>query len=125
MDDDFEALEEMADALQSYGLDVHTATDEETALEQALKYSPEFVMMDYLLRGSTGLNAVGEIHKHLPDTKIIMISGFEDLFSVVTSMNSVNDGVIAVLRKPLSMDSIARFISNQLEQKNKELRAAK
>lgn len=74
-------------------------------------------MMDYLLRGSTGLNAVGEIHKHLPDTKIILISGFEDLFSVVTSMNSVNDGVIAVLRKPLSMDSIARFISNQLEQK--------
>lgn len=36
VDDDVEALEEMADALQSYGLDVHTATDEETALDRPL-----------------------------------------------------------------------------------------
>jgi DNA-binding NtrC family response regulator len=116
VDDDIEALEEMADALQDYGLTVHTASDEDMALKQALEHRPEFIIMDYLLRGSTGTDAVKAIHKFLPDTQVIMISGFEDLCRVVTLTNS---GVIAVLKKPLSIDSIGRFINNRLEQKKR------
>jgi DNA-binding NtrC family response regulator len=50
-----------------------------------------------------------------------MISGFEDLCRVVTTTNS---GVIAVLKKPLSIDSIGRFINNRLEQKNRKSKVA-
>jgi DNA-binding NtrC family response regulator len=48
-----------------------------------------------------------------------MISAFDDLSRVVTSTNS---SVIAVLKKPLSIESIGRFISNQLDQKNQRPR---
>jgi DNA-binding NtrC family response regulator len=119
VDDDPEALEEMADALEDFGLTVYTAVNEVIALELALKHRPEFVIMDYLLRGYTGVEAINEIHKVLPETKVIMISAFDDLSRVVTSTNS---SVIAVLKKPLSIESIGRFISNQLDQKNQRPR---
>jgi DNA-binding NtrC family response regulator len=119
VDDDPEALEEMADALEDFGLTVYTAVNEVIALELALKHRPDFVIMDYLLRGYTGVEAINEIHKVLPETKVIMISAFDDLSRVVTSTNS---SVIAVLKKPLSIESIGRFLSNQLDQKNQRPR---
>ena len=119
VDDDPEALEEMADALEDFGLTGYTAVNEVIALELALKHRPDFVIMDYLLRGYTGVEAINEIHKVLPETKVIMISAFDDLSRVVTSTNS---SVIAVLKKPLSIESIGRFISNQLDQKNQRPR---
>ena len=109
----------MADALEDFGLTVYTAVNEVIALELALKHRPDFVIMDYLLRGYTGVEAINEIHKVLPETKVIMISAFDDLSRVVTSTNS---SVIAVLKKPLSIESIGRFISNQLDQKNQRPR---
>jgi YesN/AraC family two-component response regulator len=71
----------VADALLGYGLEVYTASNEEMALKLAYEHRPEFILMDYLLRGSTGTDAVKAIHKHLPNTQVIMISGFEDLCS--------------------------------------------
>jgi len=107
VDDDIEALEEMADALQDYGLVVYTASNENMALELALEHRPEFIIMDYFLRGSTGIEVVKVIHKSLPEIKVIVISGFEDLCRLLTTINS---DVIAVLKKPLSIDSIGRYI---------------
>jgi two-component system response regulator YesN len=115
VDDDSKALEEMAEALKDFGLTVYTAVNEAVALELALKHRPDFVIMDYLLQGYTGLEAIKEIHKVLPETKVIMISAFDDLFRIVTSTNS---SVIAVLKKPILIDSIGRIISDPLDQKN-------
>jgi CheY-like chemotaxis protein len=56
--DDIEALEEMADTLQDYGLTVHTARNEGMALKLAHEHHPEFIIMDYLLRGYSGTEAV-------------------------------------------------------------------
>ena len=57
IDDDIEALEKMADALQDYGLVVYTA-NENMALELTLEHQPEFIIMDYFLRGTTGIEVV-------------------------------------------------------------------
>jgi DNA-binding NtrC family response regulator len=117
VDDDIEALEEMADALQYHGLVVYTASNENMALELALKHRPEFIIVDYFLHGSTGIEVVKAIHNSLPETQVIMISGFEDLSRLITNTNS---DVIAVLKKPLSIDSIGCYIFNKLEQKNQK-----
>jgi DNA-binding NtrC family response regulator len=117
VDDDIDALEEMGDALQDHGLKVYTASDVEVALSLAKKHRPEFILMDYLLRECTGAEAVSEILKFLPGAQVIMMSAFDDLACRVTSVDS---NVIAILKKPLSINSIIRFISNKLEQKKKE-----
>ncbi len=111
----------MADALQDYWLIVYTASNESMALELALRHRPEFIIMDYFLHGFTGIEVIKVIHNSLPEIQVIMISGFEDLCRVVTTTNS---GVIAVLKKPLSIDSIGRFINNRLEQKNRKSKVA-
>ncbi|MFT5550316.1 MAG: DNA-binding NtrC family response regulator, partial [Candidatus Azotimanducaceae bacterium] len=107
VDDDIEALEEMADALQDYGLIVYTASNESMALELALRHRPEFIIMDYFLHGFTGIEVIKVIHNSLPEIQVIMISGFEDLSRLITTTNS---DVISVLKKPLSIDSIGRYI---------------
>ncbi|MCH8104872.1 MAG: response regulator [Proteobacteria bacterium] len=122
VDDDIDALEEMADALQDYGLKIHTASDGDAALMLANEHRPEFILMDYLLHGSTGVETAFAIRKFLPGVQIIMISAFENLNSVVTIKNC---GVIAVLRKPLSMNSIGRFISTRLTHKKRQLKSLK
>jgi DNA-binding NtrC family response regulator len=119
VDDDIDALEEMGDALQDYGLEVYTASDVGVALMLAKKHRPEFILMDYLLRECTGAEAVSEILKFLPGVQVIMMSAFDDLACRVTSVDS---NVIAVLKKPLSINSITRFISNKLDQKKEQLK---
>ena len=88
----------------------------------ANEHRPEFILMDYLLHGSTGLEIASKIRKYLPGVQIIMISAFENLNRVVTTMNS---GAIAVLQKPLSIDSIGRFISNRLASNKRQPKSLK
>jgi DNA-binding NtrC family response regulator len=112
VDDDIEALEEMAESLQSHSLTVYTASNAELAVKLAEEQLPAFIIMDYLLPGRTGTEAVSEIHKFLPETQVIMISAIDDLVSLV---NATDFGIVAVLKKPLSIDTIGRFIENKLK----------
>ena len=114
VDDDVEALEEMEESLQGYGLKVYAASNVGQALKIAKEQRPEFIIMDYLLSGYTGIQAIDEIHKFLPETQVIMISAFDDLAHRVSAADF---GVVAVLKKPLSMESIGRFIKNKLSSK--------
>ncbi len=112
VDDDTEALEEMADALENNGLEVYIASGVDLALELARKQRPKFIIMDYLLRGCTGTEAASEIHKFLPGTQIIMISALDGLAQLMTATDF---GEIVILKKPLSMDRISCFIKSRLD----------
>lgn len=118
VDNDVEALEEMAEALRDDGLTVHTASNEHAALKLAKEHRPEFIIMDYLLDGYTGTEVVNDIYKLLPETQVIMISAFEGLSRIMRTMNS---GVIDVLQKPLTIDTLCLFIRSKLEQKHQQL----
>ena len=120
VDDDVKALEEMTDALHDYGLTVHTATNQIMAMKLAYEHRPEFIIMDHFLPGYTGLESVNDIHKFLPKTRVIMISGFEDVFNIVRTSKGVSSCVVAVLKKPLQMDGIGKYICSQLEQAHQD-----
>lgn len=122
VDDDIDALKEMSDALQDHGLVVYTASEVDLALELAKEHRPEFVIMDFCLHGCTGTEVVHEVRKFLPETQVIMISAFDDLARLVTA---IDYSVIAVLKKPLSIDSICNFISNKIEYKKRQSRTIK
>ncbi|MFT4819685.1 MAG: two-component system OmpR family response regulator [Candidatus Pseudothioglobus sp.] len=113
VDDDIEALEEMADALRDYGLSVYSASSA-MALKLANKHRPEFIVMDYLLPHFSGVETIKAIRTTLPDTQVIIISAFEGLSRIAKTINS---GAVAVLREPLSMESIGCFIKNKIVHK--------
>ena len=112
----------MAEALQSYGLTVHTAINESMALKLAKEHRPKFIITDYLLDGYTGTEVVSAIHKFLPGTQTIIISAVEGLSRLVTTVNS---DIITVLKKPFSIDLLSLFICNKLVQKHQQFRPIK
>ncbi len=112
VDDDLDTLEEMAEALRDRGLTVHQAGNAREALSQAEKNRPAFVLMDFNLPGVNGLKTVSVMRKFLPGATYIMISGHDDFCRLATTKNTKT---FAVLKKPVSMNSIARFIRNKLD----------
>lgn len=112
VDDDPDALEEMTEALRDYGLTVHPAADGAQALLLADQHKPAFVLMDYNLPGIDGLETASALRRFLPHATVIMMSGLDDFCRVATTENT---GTFAILKKPLTMNSIARYIRNRLD----------
>lgn len=109
VDDDPDALDEMADGLRDVNLTVLTATNSKDALELAGEHRPAFVLMDFSLPGMNGLDTVMAMQGFLPDTTFIMMSGNDDFCRIATTSNTKT---FAILKKPLAMGGIARFIQN-------------
>jgi DNA-binding NtrC family response regulator len=112
VDDDKDALEEMVDTLRDYNLNVLPATDANEAIILAKQHEPAYVIMDFNLPKTNGLDAVTAMRKFLPETTYIMISGNQEFCQVATTSNTK---VFAILQKPISMDGISRFIKTSLE----------
>lgn len=78
-DDDPLARRMVRDALQDGGLVVvGEAADGTEAVELALHYRPDVVLMDVLMPGTDGIAAVQRIRAKAPDVRIVMLSTSDD-----------------------------------------------
>lgn len=111
VDDDVAALEEMTEAMRDRNLTVHAAANSATAILMAAEHKPSFILMDYKLPDVNGLETVSSIRRFLPDAIIVMMSVVDDFCELATIQNTQTDGI---LRKPLPISSIARFIQARL-----------
>jgi len=112
VDDDKYALEEISEALSDNELDVYKATNSDSAVLLAKEYKPKFILMDYNLPDANGIKTIEEIRTFLPKVEVIMMSGHDDFIDKATLSNT---GSIAVLKKPLSVETISRYIHNMLD----------
>ena len=65
---------------------VAEAATEEEAVTQALKHSPDVILMDIRLSGGNGIEACEKIMGQRPNTKIIMLTSYaedEMLFAAI------------------------------------------
>lgn len=58
------------------------------AVQHCKKLNPDVVVMDIGLQGLNGVEATTEILRHSPDTKIIILSMYDDEHSVVSAIRS-------------------------------------
>lgn len=91
---------------------VETFEDAESALEKIDADPPDLVLMDIGLPQMSGVRALEQIKFKHPDVLVIMITGFEDVETVVKSMRL---GAYDYVTKPLHMDSLTNSIRNALE----------
>lgn len=84
----------------------------EKAIEAMRKNSPDLVLLDIGLPGMSGVSALEKIKALNPDTLVIMITAYEDIKTVVSTMKL---GAYDYVVKPIHMDGLEMTIHNALE----------
>lgn len=106
-------------AWDDYGFSfVGEATDGEVAWPLIQKRKPDIVITDIKMPFMDGLTLSRLIRRELPDTTIIILSGYDD-FSYAREAISI--GISEYLLKPLSRDQLIEVLCQIREQKEKEL----
>ena len=84
----------------------------ETAIDAMKNDPPDLVLLDIGLPGMNGIEALRKIKDLFPDILIIMITAYEDINTVISSMKL---GAYDYVVKPIHMDGLEVTIGNALE----------
>jgi DNA-binding NtrC family response regulator len=111
VDDDEYIREGILTALETvYQVDTYPTAED--ALKAIKRKSPDLVLLDIGLPGMDGIDALKEIKKYSPEIPVIMITAYEDIDTVISTMKiGAHDYII----KPLHMDALEKTIENVLE----------
>ena len=86
--------------------------DAEAAISAMKSDPPDLVLLDIGLPGISGIDALHRIREEHPEILVIMITAYEDIDTVISSMKAgAHDYVV----KPLHMDSLEVTIKNALD----------
>jgi DNA-binding NtrC family response regulator len=84
----------------------------EAAIEELEQKCPDLLLLDIGLPGMSGVDALGRIKELHPDILAIMVTAYEDVDSVISSMKlGASDYVV----KPINVDGLKGTIKNTLE----------
>ena len=119
VDDDDALRESIVSILESEGyvLDVAKSGFEAEIKLQNKIYN--LVLLDVRLPDITGIELLAKINKYTPRTKKIVLTGFPDIESAISSVNEKAD---AYLVKPFDPDALIEVIAENLEQQKEELK---
>lgn len=88
---------------------VAEASSQHDAVEKALQFLPDVVVMDIRLAGGSGIEACEEIMTELPDTKVVMLTSYaedEMLFSAIRA------GAVGYVLKQVGGNEVIRAIES-------------
>lgn len=81
VDDEIEFRKVLAEYLEDRGFDVIEAQDGEEALDRVPDFRPHIVLMDVMMAGMGGVEALRRIKTTAPETCVIMVTAVEDIDS--------------------------------------------
>ena len=90
-------------AFEAEGFGVDMATDGEQGLALALAGSYDLVILDLLLPGYSGLDALRELHRERSDLPVLILSARSDL---PIKLHSFELGAVDYVTKPFSLDEL-------------------
>jgi two-component system response regulator AtoC len=111
IDDEQTIREGIAMALEA-DYQVEAFATAEAAIEAMKNSPPDLILLDIALPGISGIEALPEIKRIVPDVLTVMISAYEDIDTVISAMKL---GAYDYVVKPIHMDSLEVTIRNALE----------
>ena len=97
----------LAESLQA---DVRAAASAEEALAQIASWTPHVVVSDITMGEMSGLDLLAELRRTLPDTRVILVTGFGTIELAVTAMHR---GAAHFITKPFDneelLETLRRF----------------
>src|ERR1700748_2853454 len=93
----------LARAFEAEGFGVDVVADGEQGLARALTGGYDLVILDLLLPGCSGLDALRELHRERSDLPVLILSARSDL---PLKLRSFELGAVASVAKPFSLDEL-------------------
>ena len=126
IDDEPIIQEVLGDILSREGHTIESAADAEAGLAALERSAYDLVILDLMLPGMGGLEALQEIKKSDPDQIVIMITAYG---SVETAVQAMRTGAHDYLTKPFKNEDVLRILSHGLRHRrllteNRSLRRA-
>jgi len=109
VDDEPEIVEILSDLVGSLGYRVTGFTDPKSMIEAFRLGTPDLVLTDHKMPGTTGLELLGILRKINPDVPVVMISGYLDRQDLIQAISA---GVFAVIEKPFDSDRVLQVCKN-------------
>jgi DNA-binding NarL/FixJ family response regulator len=100
--DDHKIMRDGLRAILKQSGEFHVVAEAETgadAIQLARKLKPHLILMDISLPGLNGIESTAEIMRHVPETRVVMLSMYDDEHSV---MQSIRGGARAFVLKKAS-----------------------
>jgi DNA-binding NtrC family response regulator len=112
VDDEAVARNGLKLALKKKNYKVRAFETAESALEAIAENPPDLVLLDIGLPGMSGVEALEIIKQRHPEVIIVMITAYEDVQTVVSSMKN---GAYEYVVKPVQMDALLVILQNAFE----------
>ena len=102
-----------AELLKHLGYDVELASSGEEAVARIEKRSrPDCVLLDVVMPGMGGAEALRRIRAIAPEIKVVISSGFTD---TVSSASLTDEGAAGIITKPYRMEALGTRLREILE----------
>ena len=108
VDDDENFRRTLQPILEDEGLDFIWAEDGFQAIRRASENQIDLILMDMVMPGMNGVEAIAKIKKFLPDCTVVMMTGYPLEENII--QNAQLEGAKAYLNKPVSIQQILKIV---------------
>ena len=91
---------------------VGVAKDGEEAVAEALHLKPDVIVMDLMMPKKNGVEATAEIHKRLPETKIVILTTFAASDGIKHALDAGAAGAVMKTAEDAELVSIIRAVAS-------------
>ena len=91
---------------------VGVAKDGEEAVAEALHLKPDVIVMDLMMPKKNGVEATAEIHKRLPETKIVILMTFAASDGIKHALDAGAAGAVMKTAEDAELVSIIRAVAS-------------
>ncbi len=111
IDDDPGVREYLEDVLSYWGYSVSAVVAAEPAFHHLDEIPPDLIVLDLLLPGMNGIEALHRFKQRLPDVPVVMVSGYGSAREIAECMRL---GASDFLRKPFDEDRLRLVLRTAL-----------
>src|SRR5499426_386483 len=112
-DDDEVSCQLFAETLESEGFRVDQTTSGEAALLRLREDTPDLLIIDVRMPGTSGLEVTRIVHEKYPSLPIIVMTAFG---SIETAVEAIHEGAFDFISKPMNLAELKKTVARALAQ---------
>ncbi|MBF0317238.1 MAG: response regulator [Nitrospirae bacterium] len=113
VDDNPDVRLQLSEILTSAGYYTDNAASAQEAIDKTVIDSFDVILMDAVMPGMKGIDAIKEIKQIRPKTKVVIITAFA---SIEDAIEAIKQGAVDYLPKPFKLETLLNIIKREIEE---------